>query len=273
MSPAASSPERADSGDPLEARLRAAQARLEGEAVGPLLSLDPGRERATPLVELHRGALAELHGDALAARLAPGLASGLAALALAQLEAFPGNLFWDLDLIAFELLRQAREAHATRSEDPVALLDDRFARMVRLQQLYGRETAINFSYVHDFVYGFDWAKWVGREPEVQRDPPGPFELEFLIYMERRGKELLELIAEDDAKYPNLDDDEARNPFPFSREPKDEIRLHAELARRDLIPAPTWDRGAVGLDWRARWRTDFQARRVEVAEELGLLLTE
>ena len=64
-------------------------------------------------------------------------------------------------------------------------------------------------------------------------------------MQRRGDELLELIELDDGKYPTLDGDEPRNPFPFSREPADELRLHRELARRDLIPVPTWSSDRAG----------------------------
>ncbi|WP_157595128.1 hypothetical protein [Plesiocystis pacifica] len=188
-----------------------------------------------------------------------------------QLDAFPGNLFWDLDLIAADVLRQGLEsAGGPDGAAALALVEDRFARMVRLQALYGRGTAINFTYVHDFVYGFDWAKWVRREPSVQRDVPGPFSAEFLGYMERRGHELLELIAADDGKYPTLAAGVPRNPFPFSREPAAEVELHAELARRDLIPVPTWDAGAIAIDWDQRWREPFQDRRVEVAGELGLL---
>jgi hypothetical protein len=88
-------------------------------------------------------------------------------------------------------------------------------------------------------------------------------------MQRRGHELLALIADDDRKYPSLPDDEARNPFPFSREPAAEVRLHRELARRGAIPVPTWDAGALSLDWSTRWREPYAERRVEVARELGL----
>lgn len=258
---------------PWRPRVSAVQGRLEREAGSPR-SLDPRRERATELAAL---VAATFEADNLpGARRAPAalvaaLATGLADLAEAQLDAFPGNLFWDLDLIAADVLRQGLEsAGGPDGAAALTLVEDRFARMVRLQALYGRGTAINFTYVHDFVYGFDWAKWVRREPSVQRDVPGPFSAEFLGYMERRGHELLELIAADDGKYPTLAAGEPRNPFPFSREPAAEVELHAELARRDLIPVPTWDAGAIAIDWDQRWREPFQDRRVEVAGELGLL---
>jgi hypothetical protein len=247
------------------ARLRSVQTRLEAEA-GPLRSLDPSRDRATSLGDLHATALASIDAR-LRDALAEALAEGLCELALAQLDAFPGNLFWDLDLICAAILAEARALDPGSAR---ACVGDRFARMAALQHLYGRRTAINFSYVHDFVYGFDWAKWVAREPSLHAAAPGPFSLPFLEYMDRRGRELLELIDRDDSKYPSLDGDEPRNPFPFSREPDDEIRLHRELARRDLIPVPTWIADADARDWSTRWRIPFADRRVAVASEFGLV---
>jgi hypothetical protein len=252
-------------GRPSENRLREAEARIAREVAGPLHSLAPDRELATPLRSVHARALEQLPASRVDA-VEPALAEGLRALALAQLDAFPGNLLWDLDLIAVAI---ADEAGRCDAGEAVALVDDRFERMAGLQHLYGRATPINFSYVHDFVYGFDWAKWVAREPSLHADVPAPFSLRFLTYMDARGHELLELIAEDDAKYPRLSDAEPRNPFPFSREPADELALHRELARRDLIPVPTWNPDALDLDWGTRWRVPFQDRRVEVARELEL----
>jgi hypothetical protein len=256
-------------------RLRATTRMLEAE-VGPLATLDPTRELATPLVDIHERALAQLDPNH-ATLLARPLANGLCELALAQLDAFPGNLFWDLDLIAVAIVGQACPLQQLLGRDrprnelaAIQHVSQQFARMAELQRLYGRSTAINFAYVHDFVYGYDWAKWVAREPSVQTDVPEPFAPRFLEYMRVRAHELLELIAVDDAKYSALVDDHARNPFPFSREPSDEMQLHRELARRDLIPVPTWDADALSLDWKTRWQVPFQARRLEVARELGLV---
>ena len=251
-------------------RVRLQEATSELAAIGPLRSLNPERELSTTLDELHEQTLAPLEPE-LREALSPPLAAGLVSLALAQLEAFPGNLFWDFDLIAATVVAEAKEFARTQGVGPAAAcIDDRFERMARLQHLYGRETAINFSYVHDFVYGYDWAKWVAREPELHEDVPGPFSLRFLLYMEHRGEQLLELIANDDQKYPTLPEGRPRNPFEFSREPEAEVTLHAELAKRELVPVPTWDAGALTLDWSARWREPFQERRVEVARELGLV---
>ena len=269
------------------ARISTLERRLEGEAYEGGLSLDPEQPRAPRLSAVIEARLGVLP-PASASGLAEPLASGLADLVEAQLAAFPRNLFWDFEFIVAALLDQAQgrleelrlqegegegegeePALGAAMAEAAALLSDRFARMAELQTLYGRASAINFSYVHDFVYGFDWAKWVAREPALHTHAPGPFSLEFLVYMYRRGHELLALISRDDREYPRLPEAEVRNPFPFSREPEAERRLHAELAKRDLIPVPTWDPGALNFDWSTRWQTPFQARRVEVAAALGL----
>jgi hypothetical protein len=231
------------------------------ERAGPLRSLDPTRELATPLDAVHARALVELPPP-LVEPLSHALAAGLITLALAQLDAFPGNLFWDLDLIACEVAREAARMHAAHEAE--ALVADRFARMARLQHAYGRDTPINFSYVHDFVYGYDWVKWRRRSGAGPHERP--FGLAFLTHMERRADELLALIDRDDREYPRLSDESARNPFPFSRRPADELALHRALAGRAAIPVPTWStRFEPSDDTR-----DWAAQRIELARELGLL---
>lgn len=231
-------------------------------SASPLRTLDPERELATPLVDVHARALIELPSE-WRSELAEPLAAGLIGLALAQLDAFPGNLFWDLDLIACEVAREAREN--SMLGDARATIGDRFTRMADLQTLYGRATAINFSFVHDFVYGYDWVKWLNRTPDIEF--ARPFGAEFLAYMQRRGHELLERIAADDREYPRLADDQPRNSFPFSRAPIDELRLHRELARRGGIPMPTWApmTDTRKIDVMRLWRNE----RIELAREFGL----
>ena len=65
-------------------------------------TLDPSRARATSLVELH-ARLAE----GRAAEVGRALACGMASVAEAVLEAFPGNLFWDFDFVFGSLIREA----------------------------------------------------------------------------------------------------------------------------------------------------------------------
>lgn len=239
--------------DPLH-ELARVDRRLEAELGGPPRSLAAGRARATPLAELARTLLAAPADAALA----DAFARGLGGLALAQLDAFPGNLFWDFDFPAAALLRDAR-----RRPDPADTLDEAFALACELQRLYGRHTPIAFAYAHDFTYGLDWAKWVAREPD-QDGSVGPFDPRFLHTMRRRAHELLDLIARDDPKYPTLPPGRPRNPFPFSRAPADEARLLAALAARDLLPVAAWR-----IDAAPRCDRPFGQLRLDLARELGI----
>lgn len=211
--------------------LRAADARLDAAGV-ERRTLDPNGGRATPLGALGRALLPRAQGMRDGTALA--LARGLAATADAILEHFPDNLLWDLDALAAALLRQAGAAGERAPEELAGAFDE----VLELHALFGRATAIRFRYVHDFVYGFDWAKWVRRDPPGRRHV-GPYDRVFLRSMLRRGGELLALIEADDAKYPRLRRPGARNPFTFSREPADELRLHRDLAARGLVPVEAW----------------------------------
>jgi hypothetical protein len=237
---------------PAVAALTAADAAMRGWG---LRSLAPDREDARPLVATC-AAIASPH-DEPATLVA--LAEALAEISAAQVHGFPDNLCCDFDFLAASLLREARAA-----ADPPATLAARGAQVCRLQRLYGRGTAINFRYVHDFVYGYDWAKWVGRDPAT-RAGVRPFDAAFLEHMELRGHELLTLIREDDPTYGRLPEGQDRNPFPFSREPAAELALHRELARRGEIPVPAWDPDAQPV-----WDRPYAALRVTCAGALGLL---
>ncbi len=217
-------------------------------------SLAPGRERARGLIDVCEAAARP--GDDDGTLLA--LADGVVGLCAAMRSSFPDNLCCDLELVAAQVLRAARA-----SVDPAAAVRGRLARMSGLQRLYGEDTAIRFRYVHDFLYGFDWAKWVGRDPDL-RQHVGPFDAVFLGHLERRAHELGLLIAGDDAVYGQLEGEHSRNPFPFSREPADELRLHRDLAARGLVPVAAWDPEA-----RPSWRRAYAALRIERAAALGL----
>lgn len=190
---------------------------------------------------------------------AEALALGLCKVTRAQQAAFPHNIFGDLDYLAASVLRQGRAAQSR------ALVQELLERMSQLQVLYGEATVIRFRYVHDFTYGYDWAKWVQREPE-QTGAVGPFDLEFLEYMDKRGAQLIELIAADDVKYPTLRDARHRNPFPFSREPDAETQLFGELAKRGCLPVETYR-----VDATPQHDRSFAELRVQCAADLGLLI--
>ncbi|MBX3270910.1 MAG: ferrochelatase [Sandaracinaceae bacterium] len=227
-------------------RLAAADARL-ARAFGRLGTLGPGRDAASPPTALHRALAPRCRDEAMA----QALADGLAAVADALIEHFPGNLLFDLDALTAGLVRTAPDADA---------LARAFAQVVALHARFGRHTAIRFEYVHDFVYGFDWAKWVRRDPAA-RAHVGPFDPVFLAALASRGDELLALIAADDADYPRLRDERPRNPFGFSRGPTEELRLHRALAREGLLPVEGWRLDAVPV-----WDRPFADLRAARAAE-------
>ncbi len=219
-------------------------------------SLSPDKEFTTPLPELFERIVDKsLPGEFLVL-----FARGLVGLAQAQRENFPQNIFQDLDLIAAEIYRGAMKA-----PQPLTHLEEQIAVLVRLQRLYGCKSSLNFQYVHDFTYGFDWIKWAAKQPRTQKTG-SPFQLDFLYYLERRAGEIETLIQQNDEKYPKLSSGKARNPFGFSREPADEILLHETLARERAIPIEAWAvDGHISADFQL-----YENRRIK-AQALKLCL--
>jgi hypothetical protein len=216
----------------------------------PGRSLAPQGGLSRPVEEV----VALVGGDGMS----EALTTALREITEAASAAFPENIYWDLEFLAVSLLRSGRA-------EGVEVIGELARRIAGLQDLYGQSTTIRFRYVHDFLYGFDWAKWVQREPG-ERALVGPFERAFLVHMEQRARELCELIAAGDATYPSLPEGQIRNPFPFSREPADEARLLRDLADGGLLPVETWDPGATPV-W-DRPYADLRARR---AQALGIML--
>lgn len=230
------------------ARLEAAEARVRVR-VPAYRSLAPDRDRPTSWAALARQLL-----PGLAAPHQVAWAEALVAIGEAQAEAFPETLFWDVDHLAVALLREAADAQETAALG---------AAIAALQARFSRAGVIAFRYTHDFTYGFDWARWVAREPAT-RASHGPFSPAFVADMARRGEELVALIARNDAKYPALQVGQPRNPFGFSREPADEARLLEALAAAGEVPVPAWDPAAP-----ACWDRPFTALREARARLLGL----
>ena len=198
--------------------------------LAPRRSLAPQRYNATPLDQL----CSQLIDDATDSTLAQVFAQGMIRTTEAVAAHFPDNIFADVDFLAAALLTQTR-----RQADPTRQLAAHFDQITGLIQLYGCHSAICFRYMHDFLYGFDWARWVRKDPQA-RGTVGPFDPVFLDYLHQRGGELLALIARDDPKYPPLPPGQWRNSFGFSRTPADETRLHQALAAADLLPIAAWD---------------------------------
>lgn len=227
----------------------------ELDARGSVSSLGPGRPRATALAALVSRRLA----GQLASSLAEVVAPGVARIVRAVREAFPDNLFWDFDHMVTSLVEQALAA-----ERPAAAYEAGVDAIVGLQEQFGHQTVISFRYVHDFLYGFDWAKWVAKDPPT-RAAVGPFDPRFVEVMRKRGEALLELIDEGtDSKYPPLSEGRHRNPFGFSRAPRAELVLHRYLARQGLVPVEGWREHA-----EPQWNRDFAELRRRAAHALGL----
>ena len=214
------------------------------------LTLASGETEATPLKDLVIEIAGTNRGDELARFVAQ--------VAKAQLNNFPDNLFWDFGYYA-----KSTWVDASQSDDEVAYLRERAKTAIRLMEIYGQQSPIRFRYVHDFLYGFDWARWVRRS--LERKVHGPFGRAFLEYSNIRAEEILTLIEVDDEKYPQLKNNKSRNPFPFIREPEQEEALCRMLAASDLIPVKTWDIDAVPV-----WDVDFEAGRTRCAQSLGIL---
>ncbi len=222
-------------------------------------TLDPQRTRALAFVDI---------AEALdLRRREPGLVDALAALATGLVTAvathFPENIFADYAAILEACLDEAE-----RSENPRETLDETAQILVELQALFGCASPVRFRYVHDFLYGYDWVKWVQRDPGA-RAAVGPYDMVFLRYMLQRGRELLALIAHNDTTYPQLRDASARNPFRFDRNPPAEIAIHERLAERDEVPVRAYRVRASGDPCNA-WSLPFQDLRVSVAESLGFM---
>lgn len=212
-------------------------------------SLQPGRGTARTLAEL-------VPDGALAPDVRMAVARGMARVAEAVHRNFPRNLFGDLDIVLARLERGGAQGGERWVEGTVAT-------MVELHEIFGHQTSIQFRYVHDFLYGFDWARWVRRDPEA-RASVGPFDEPFLSYVRRRGRELMALIAEDDAKYHRIARGTDRNPFAFHRDPESEAALLCDLAAGGWVPVEAWRRDA-----EPRWDRDYVAARESRARALGL----
>ena len=224
-----------------------ADRRIEA-AIGVRCSLAPDREHARSLAEVGKVLLVPEIGP----HRARSFAEALARVAETFARDYPENIFWDLDHVAARLLASGEQLE----------IDALAGRLISLAERFGIRSEIRFRYLHDFIFGFDWARWVARSPE-ERSAVGPFDGEFLTYLEQRQAELVELIEQDDEKYGRLEPEIYRNPFLFSRDPPEERRLHRVLSERGLIPVKGWT-----LTGEQRWEQPFAALRDEVAAELG-----
>ena len=231
--------------------LRALDAWL-AQHVGPIESMRGPGARPTPLATLGE----TLIEPALSRELATHLAAELRRTAEAIQRNFPENIFWDLDYLVATLVRTTRERGIEALTEQVDLI-------VALNDAYGTNTSIRFCYVHDFLYGYDWAKWVQRNPAIRKGVL-PFDPCMLRALMERASELRTLIAVDDPKYPKLSNLGPRNPFPFRRTPEAERSLHHALAARAEVPLEAWR-----ADTQPYFGRPFAQLREEQAKRLGL----
>lgn len=216
-------------------------------------SIAPGREYATTLLEL---------GDDHLFELPPGPARAwtdlMVRLAKAILRHFPDNVCWDLDFIA------AHYAWVAKGRNSFEQLSNSVFLLEHLHKLFGAESIIRFRYVHDLSLGFDWARWVRKLPDERRTF-SPYSPEFLRRMMVRGRQISGRIQSGkDPDFPPIEAGEWRNPFPFRREPLDELKVLRALAKRGELPLEVWDRDAT-----PKWEKDYGQLRELQAERYQL----
>lgn len=213
-------------------------------------SLDPTRERAHSLREVAEHLLPQLPDDATTRAFATALID----ISNSMYQHFAATLFWDFDMFAAAIVRQNRTPQAMHTYAQT---------VVNMMGAFGRRTNIAFMYTHDFIYGFDWSRWVLRDPDTRKNI-SPYDLVFVQRMIRRAQELESLIAKDDDKYHKIEGGAARNPFGFNREPEYEIPLFNRLAREQLLPVEAWNYNGI-----TRWEKHYTNIRAEVAADLGI----
>ncbi|MBN3927804.1 hypothetical protein [Nostoc sp. NMS4] len=220
-----------------------------------LLSLSPQKTLITSFAEL--GNL--IREETTDIEIITTLQQTLESIVSTQLQNFPENIFWDFDFLVSSMLRQA----LTADEGAIPFLKVFGEKMVCLTEMFGSKTEIRFRYVHDFIYGFDWARWVQKEPQ-NRAHVEPFSLVFFDYLLAKGKELLQRIKHGQVVSYKLCETGYRNPFTFSREPEDEYRLLTYLAEEQLIPVAAWDWNASPV-----WNKPYQEMRQQLALKLNI----
>ncbi|MCC5614569.1 hypothetical protein LC605_05645 [Nostoc sp. CHAB 5836] len=220
-----------------------------------LLSLNPQKTLITSFAEFGN-LITEQNTDIKVLTI---LQETLESIVRTQLQNFPENIFWDFDFLVSSMLRQALIA----DEGAVSFLKIFGEKMVSLTEMFGKKTEIRFRYVHDFMYGFEWARWVQKEPQ-NRAHVEPFSLLFLDYLLVKGQELLQRINHGQLTSYKLCDTGYRNPFTFSREPEDEYRLLTYLAEEQLIPVAVWNWNASPV-----WNKPFQEMRQQLALKLNI----
>jgi hypothetical protein len=128
--------------------------------------------------------------------------------------------------------------------------------------IFGIHSSVKFRYIHDFIYGYDWLKWT-LEKKGSLEIESPLGEPFLNYITNRGKELKNLIENNDKNYPELKEP-FRNPFLFVRSTQEEEILHSNLSIEHLIPLEAWNLFAI-----PKSDKNYSEIRTKRALELGI----
>lgn len=219
------------------------------------LSLNPHKKSITSFAELEN-LITTMTTDK---EFIFALGETLEQIVYAQVQNFPENIFWDFDFLVSSMVKQALVADIGAT----SFLKSFGEKMILLINLFGIKKEIRFRYVHDFMYGFDWAKWVQREPET-RYQSDPFSLVFLDDLLIKGEKLVKHLNYGQVTSYKLSKTGYRNPFDFSREPEDEKLLFHSLAQEKLIPVEIWNWDTVPV-----WNKPFQEMRQELALKLNI----
>ena len=191
------------------------------------LSLNPKKSIPTPFASFESLLVANLTSDQIERVL-----QALTALVEKQLAYYPNNIFWDYDYFIHSQMKRVQ------SMNDIAY-DVYYEKLYVIMELFGNSSNIRFQYMHDFIYGFDWSRWVKSDIELRKNTC-PFDEVFLDYLYQRGNELLALIEENDKKYHALAIQEYRNPYSFSRDIAQETKLLQTLSSEELVPLKLWD---------------------------------
>ena len=208
------------------------------------LSLDPRKTCVTSFEELGRLFISS-HLDSDALKIA---INSITEIIQAQIKHFPSNIFWDFDAIFYQIIKIDNQSHCLEYCN----------LLLNLIRNFGMHSEIRFQYLHDFTFGFDWAKWVRKNP-LERSKTSPFDISFLKSLNSRRLELVQLIRSNDRKYHKLTTPEPRNPYAFDRSPDYEKTLHQNLAKINKIPVCAWNADAKG-----QWNDDYNEIREHFA---------
>jgi hypothetical protein len=140
---------------------------------------------------------------------------------------YPQNIFWDFDYLLFYIWSQ-------KNKDVLFAMAK---KILNVQLYYSSINSINFAYIHDFIYGYDWDRWV-RKDIKNRYLVGLYDLKFLSYLEKRGLQIIDSIGSDE-RYPVLVKNQNRNVYNFHRHGAAEIKTLTSLAKEENIPIQGW----------------------------------